>query len=727
MTIRRRKRIAEEDTVEELPGKYAQRLRKLSSPLTSIPISESPQQSPAKTTKKPKRKRKTTHKHKHHRLRSESDLDLDTDESDFDDTDFVESDESDEEVERSPTLPQKCRKIFSLKTMTKVLLFRLRNYPVVPLGAIAIAVAISIVVLAVWYDDSSHDIDNARSWLWVVFWAGLALQIIILENIFAFILYAMERQKVLFSVYYYTHKVKLPLVFLIWSIVNRFTWNEWLDVDDSDWIDKMFEVVILFSAIFVGAQILARLLTQKVENIDILTLTSQYLHEQAILKTLLNYNALQHSVVSVKDFRDGSPFRSKNVKIPGFPQLSGIQFEKKLKQTRANIKFNKFRLIKARKTIRRRLTTRPSIINFKDIRVVSFNSGFPEVLDTWLRVHKRYARQSTGKGRIFQVDSHSIPTSFSQVVSETVFANLDVDNKKYVDKKDFYNFWPDSKRDVAKSAFAIMNIHNKKYLLRRDMDEAMHEVLVRRAAIRNTLHDRENISEALYRTANLVALFLSLFFWPFIFGVSLETLITTLSFFLIGFSFVFGNLLRVALEGIIFIFVMRPFDVGDLVTVSGYPDLMSVARINILTTELFCGDGRGIVVPNNVMYRQGMTQYQRSKEFAVSVSFNVSIDDAMGKVWNLRDYLVDWMKHKSVELYNHDGLHFWISKLVSPGLMEVQIFCTLANINWADPGLWRREMADFNLAVIRGCQKFKIQYTNAVSPVKLLNETAQKP
>jgi small-conductance mechanosensitive channel len=84
------------------------------------------------------------------------------------------------------------------------------------------------------------------------------------------------------------------------------------------------------------------------------------------------------------------------------------------------------------------------------------------------------------------------------------------------------------------------------------------------------------------------------FLYLYIFGVNVSQLVISLSSMTLAFAFVFGNSLRTLYESVVFLFVARPYKVGDWIVYEGKEH--RVASFGLLWTQLVNFNGVRVAV-----------------------------------------------------------------------------------------------------------------------------------
>ena len=88
----------------------------------------------------------------------------------------------------------------------------------------------------------------------------------------------------------------------------------------------------------------------------------------------------------------------------------------------------------------------------------------------------------------------------------------------------------------------------------------------------------------------------------------------------VAFSFVFGGGLKSLFDSIVFVFVLHPFTVGDLLKVGPQEDMYCVTKVNLMSTDMIRWDGARVRFLNTYLYNQpNLINLTRSGNFEVTV------------------------------------------------------------------------------------------------------------
>ncbi|KNC49142.1 uncharacterized protein AMSG_05117 [Thecamonas trahens ATCC 50062] len=222
-----------------------------------------------------------------------------------------------------------------------------------------------------------------------------------------------------------------------------------------------------------------------------------------------------------------------------------------------------------------------------------------------------------------------------------------------------------------------------------DAVSAIFAVFNKRESMYRMLHDRGALSVVLHR-------FTGVLFW----------------------------FLAAAWSGFILIFVVRPYAVGDRITLDGMPTLI-VSAIHLLTTEAFSPDGRHFLIPNaKLAFSSIITSYKRSREYAMTAGVAVAQDAMTPEVFHrLEDEVVAFMADDaSVPWDVEDNFMMWADPVVN-GQITVSVWIGLRGVNWARPDAYLGPKTRLVLEMQRILATVGVQAAPLpLQPVKLMKQ-----
>ncbi|GKU88643.1 hypothetical protein SLEP1_g2880 [Rubroshorea leprosula] len=138
-----------------------------------------------------------------------------------------------------------------------------------------------------------------------------------------------------------------------------------------------------------------------------------------------------------------------------------------------------------------------------------------------------------------------------------------------------------------------------------------------------TLNDTETAVKRLHHVVNVLVIIIIAAISLLIIGITTERVFLMVSTHVLSLAFKFGDTL-------IFIFVTRPYDVGDRCQIDGVQ--MVVEEIGILNTIFLGHDNGKIIIPNSVLARKPICNFYSSPDMGDEIEFCVHIATPVEKI-----------------------------------------------------------------------------------------------
>jgi small-conductance mechanosensitive channel len=145
-------------------------------------------------------------------------------------------------------------------------------------------------------------------------------------------------------------------------------------------------------------------------------------------------------------------------------------------------------------------------------------------------------------------------------------------------------------------------------------------------------------------------------------------------------SFVFSSSVGDAFSAFVFVVFVNAYNVGDLIEFEG--DFAYVREINLLTTRLDTLDGRRAVAANVYMASMPVFNYTRSTDYAFGFNVHINIDTPTE---NIKEFIRRMESYADLRPKTWNDLWTNVSSLEHSQSLVLEVWCTLANVNWA---LW---------------------------------------
>ncbi len=144
-----------------------------------------------------------------------------------------------------------------------------------------------------------------------------------------------------------------------------------------------------------------------------------------------------------------------------------------------------------------------------------------------------------------------------------------------------------------------------------------------------------------------------------IFGAQVQSIFAIILSLVLGLNVIIGDVAKKAFQGVIFLFVDHPYDIGDRILTSAVNgnDPLIVCQINMLTTILHRWNGQEIYVSNASLAGSTIYNISRSSEQWERIDFQIAIDDKLStesksttdKLGVFRDKLEAFLKSNAAD------------------------------------------------------------------------------
>ena len=179
-------------------------------------------------------------------------------------------------------------------------------------------------------------------------------------------------------------------------------------------------------------------------------------------------------------------------------------------------------------------------------------------------------------------------------------------------------------KEIAQIIMDIFDVDKQGFADRDMIIDRVIEIYESRKNMQLTLGGSRSVLATLERMM-LTALYTVLIFIVLaIFDQNVLEMWLTLSSFILAFAFMFGNSIRECFEGVIFIFITHPYDVGDNILING--NRYVIKNINILQTETENWNGEVTYYHNQTMMRSTVINMSRSKTRTESFDWIVDVE-----------------------------------------------------------------------------------------------------
>ncbi|KAG5178786.1 Mechanosensitive ion channel-domain-containing protein [Tribonema minus] len=236
-----------------------------------------------------------------------------------------------------------------------------------------------------------------------------------------------------------------------------------------------------------------------------------------------------------------------------------------------------------------------------------------------------------------------------------------------------------------------------------------------------TLQDSQRMAHKLGEVLGAGILIALIFIWLRIFGRDIFALTLTFASVLVGVSVLIGPASANLFASIVFIFVQRPFDVGDRVF-HWFPDGRGemqnavVTRIDLLITCFRAWDEKVYYLPNHVLATRPIINIQRSGDQWHEFFIQVLASTPSQKLWELKAKCVEFAEKHNKPSGIHPHIQFALTGVENTNRLTIRV-CFRQKGNWQ---ILSRKWAVQSMCtncIVNSCKELGITYTQPQLPL----------
>jgi small-conductance mechanosensitive channel len=207
-----------------------------------------------------------------------------------------------------------------------------------------------------------------------------------------------------------------------------------------------------------------------------------------------------------------------------------------------------------------------------------------------------------------------------------LFWNVKADlNRSVMVFEDVADFLPQAE---AEQAFAMLDRNGNGSVSLSECIAAVVEIFEARCDLALSLRDTKTVIHKLENVIGVIVHIIFMFLYMLVFNVDVVKTYLALSSLVLAFSFVFQNSIRTMYENVVFLFVVHPFDVGDVLIVGEGETALryKVDQIDLHYTIFLAGNGSRTWYPNNKLMTTPFSNVTASGERGDSIKIVVDME-----------------------------------------------------------------------------------------------------
>ncbi|KAK6089884.1 hypothetical protein P3W45_001087 [Vairimorpha bombi] len=246
-----------------------------------------------------------------------------------------------------------------------------------------------------------------------------------------------------------------------------------------------------------------------------------------------------------------------------------------------------------------------------------------------------------------------------------------------------------SKED-SQNIMNLFDLHKNNRIPEDQFISVWLEVLRNKDEIKELIHHKDTLTEKLGRITMCIFLPFSIFAFMTILesGSHFKEIITVFLGCVLPLSFIFGSVLGDLFKSIIFVFLVRPFEIGDLIEFNDKK--YKVEEIGLMYST-FSHNSLSVTIQNNKIMDSHVINYRLSKQIQKSYRFKYNVDVYKENYKLLQERIRNLVKSKSYTFQNQVSIKD--VGLLGQDMIEfsVIVFVNIHSVNYEEEPLIQTE------------------------------------
>lgn len=191
-----------------------------------------------------------------------------------------------------------------------------------------------------------------------------------------------------------------------------------------------------------------------------------------------------------------------------------------------------------------------------------------------------------------------------------------------------------------------------------------------------------------------------------------------------GLGFIFQTSVKNAIDSVIFLFIVHPYDIGDRIKVEIDKEELNmiVSELNVFSTVFYEWNGSKIYIPNHVLLQKSIVTIRRSGLMAENITFQMAFDTPPEKIQHLKTEVTKFIKKHPKDfspyfMFSYHGIE-------DMNKLHMKIYLQHAN-NWQNYEAYLQRKAKFIMFLKQAITEQKIEYYLPVQRLEILTAKSQ--
>ncbi|KAL1822911.1 hypothetical protein ACET3Z_009689 [Daucus carota] len=471
--------------------------------------------------------------------------------------------------------------------------------------------------------------------------AGLGIRVVV----FFIELNSMLRKRVLYFVYGLKNAVKnciwLALVLIAWRSILGERVENLAHGKVLSYVTRTWVCLLVGTLIWLAKTLIVKVLASSFHVSTFFDRIQDALFSQYVIETLSGPPFLE--IEQAREEEEQIMNGSSGATVPSEHRASGLLRSGKLNGTApklASVKSSRFSTVMTVKENEGITIDHLHRLNQKNISAWNMKRLMNIVRKSTLTTLDEQIKDMTGDDETALQIRSEIQ---AKQAAKKIFCNVAKPGSKHIYQDDLMEFMRED--EALKTIGLIEGASEIGGISRRALKNWVVCAFRERRALAFSLNDTKTAVNKLHQMLNIFVGIIIVIVWLLILKVASVQFFVFLSSQLVLVAFVFGNTCKATFEGIIFLFVMHPFDIGDRCEVDGVQ--LIVEEMNILTTIFLRYDNQKISYPNSVLATKPISNYYRSPDMGDAIDFCIHISTPVEKIALMKEKITSYIENKS--------------------------------------------------------------------------------
>ncbi|KAI5185360.1 hypothetical protein NEHOM01_0775 [Nematocida homosporus] len=189
-----------------------------------------------------------------------------------------------------------------------------------------------------------------------------------------------------------------------------------------------------------------------------------------------------------------------------------------------------------------------------------------------------------------------------------------------------------------------------------------------------------------------------------------------------GVGIIFQTSVKNAIDSVIFLFIVHPYDIGDRIRVEIDKEELNmvVTELNVFSTVFYQWDGAKIYIPNHVLLQKPITNVRRSGLMAENIVFQIAFDTPPEKIQHLKTEVSKFIKRHPKDFAPYFMFNYHC--IEDTNKLHLKIYLQHAT-NWQHYEAYLQRKAKFVMFLKQAITEQKIEYYLPVQRIEILKNS----